>query len=928
MNFARSRKSAAPAPMMMKERDKADKADRNYSQAQPASLLNDYEEERGSKLAEYAPMEMADEVGAFADEAEEAEEEVEELFLRSNFNPLAHFSDSVIVNDEGIAKILVKLPDNLTRYRIWAIAVSSKNSKFGMGESLITASLPLQVRITPPRFLNFNDDAELPIVIQNLRDKPIDVKVGIRSLRAILGATQPKEEDGSLASGSKPFNAFLSPDLTTTGFLVEIPANGRRLLTVPIKATKAGVCRFQVSVLQGLFGDAQEVSVTVNAPPTTNSFSFSGSLAGGKKPAAICTDLRVPSDALPGFGSLEVALSTTKMQSLSEPAVYLSNIPFEYAEQRASRVMALSALASLLEALSNSNKKARYPSAYQIKATIGSDMSWFKNMQASDGSFRMWGGGVAPPPPTPSMGPATADQGALTRAWLTAQVAQAVAAARAGGFNTHEPLVTLFSKSWTQKLEKVLVELCERPLYAKDSSFAAWAAAKCYTIYAYAKLSKDSKKAAKYAEIFYNATSPQTLSVESIGFLLTVFADAKHDLAAQLVNYLETAITTYDLETRVSYPDIYSDESRYELFHSRTRTDAVLLEAIVSAKPESKLVGHLFRGLMRNRVDGKWTNTQDNAFCVVALHRYFTVFEAVVPDLKARVWLDTDMCVEEAFQGRTTDTRITEIPMSYVLKNGAQADDAVLVDKAKKKHGAKDAESSDASAVVVEESADDHSGTGEDDDDVEDPRMIGNDSEPLQGKALMIHKAGKGRVYYTLKINYSPSTLKVPAADCGFTVNRHYASPTYIADLSAVTDLLYLREEATWRVKKGTKVRVELKLTVFFPTTFVALVDHLPAGFEPVSVDEHPTREKVLAPELPGSTTLIVQDQKQWWAHVNLRDSRVEVLADKLTPGTYHFAYVARATMAGHFNVPPARTQELYQPAVFGNTESTKVEIF
>jgi len=917
---ARSRKSgaAAPAPRFMKN----DVAKASISLSSPAEILAD-EEERAHD--EFASVEVVDALAEVEAEEAEESEEVEELFLRSNFNPLAHFSDSVIVNDQGVAKILVKLPDNLTRYRIWAIAVSSKNSKFGMGESLITASLPLQVRITPPRFLNFNDDAELPIVIQNLRDKPIDVKVGIRSLRAILGATKPKEEDGSLASGSKPFNAFLSPDLTTTGFLVEIPANGRRLLSVPIKATKAGICRFQVSVLQGLFGDAQEVSVTVNPPPTTNSFSFTGSLAGGKKPAAICTDLRVPSDALPGFGSLEVALSTTKMQSLSEPAVYLSYIPFEYAEQRASRVMALSALASLLDALSNSNKKARYPSAYQVKATIGTDMSWFKNMQASDGSFRMWGGGA--PPPAPSGSRATADHGALTKAWLTAQVAQAVAAARAGGFNTHEPLVSLFSKSWTQKLEKVLVELCERPLYSKDSSFASWAAAKCYTIYAYAKLSKDSKKAAKYAEQFYNTTSPQTLSVESIGFLLTVFADAKHDLAAQLANYLETAITTYDLETRVSYPDIYSDESRYELFHSRTRTDAVLLEAIVSAKPESKLVGHLFRGLMRNRVDGKWNNTQDNAFCVVALHRYFTVFEAVVPDLKARVWLDSDICVEEAFQGRTTDTRITEIPMSYVLKNGGDSDDAALVEKEKKKRGAKDAESSDASAIVVEESEDDPSGTG-DDDDVEDPRMVGNDSEPLQGKALMIHKAGKGRVYYTLKINYSPSTLKVPAADCGFAVNRHYASPTYIADLSAVTDLLYLREEATWRVKKGTKVRVELKLTVFFPTTFVALVDNLPAGFEPMSVDDHPTREKVLAPALPGSATPIVRDPSQWWAHVNLRDSRVEVLADKLTPGTYHFAYLARATMAGHFNVPPAKTQELYQPAVFGNTESTKVEIF
>jgi hypothetical protein len=830
-----------------------------------------------------------------------------------------------------------------------------------MGESLITASLPLQVRITPPRFLNYGDDAELPIVIQNLRDKPIEVKIGVRAIRAILGVAKTSAgEESQPSTSSDKYDAFLSPDLTTSGFLAEVPANGRRLIAVPIKATKAGICKFQVSILQGLFGDAQEVSVSVLAPPTTNSFSFSGSL--GKLPSAICTDLRVPADALPEFGSLEVALSTTKLQSLSEAAMYLNNIPYEYTEQRASRVMALASLAPLIEALAGSSKKGRYPDSYRIKSTIASDMLYFKNYQLSDGSYRMWGANVHssanPPPPPPGSSASTnpVAVAGLANAWLTAQVAQAVAAARAGGFNTHEPLLTLFSKSWTQKLEAALVTLCTKALHAKDSDFASWAAAKCYTIYAYAKLSKDPKKAAKYAETFYNTTSPQTLSIESIAFLLSVFAEAKHDLASQLVNYLETAVATYDLETRVSYPDIYTDSSRYELFHSRNRTDAVLLESIVSAKPDSKLVGHLFRGLMRSRVDNRWTNTQDNAFCVVAIYKYFQVYEAVVPDLKARVWLDKDMCVQEAFVGRTTDTRITEIPMSYVLQNpelvkpdDSSASTAASADgsKKKKKQGDDNTASSSstttisaASAVVIEEGDDDtlagSSAPGDDTDeaDLEDPRTKGDENEPLQGKGLIIHKSGKGRLYYSLKINYSPKTLQVPAADFGFQVSRTFASPTYIADLASATDLLYLREAATWRVKKGTKVRVELKVVIFFPTTFVALLDNLPAGFEPIAVDEHPTREKVLPPRISNDMVDAdvpadaPEDPKPWWSHVNLRDSRVEVLSDKLQPGTYHFAYVARATMAGHFLVPPSRVEELYQPSVKGNTESTRMEIF
>lgn len=907
------------------------RADMMYDEAE----VFDEEDMENGEPRDFKKEEMAPE------EVEEEEEEIQELFLRSDFNPLAHFSDAVTVNSEGVAKILVKLPDNLTRYRIWAIAVSQKSSMFGMGESLITASLPLQVRITPPRFMNFNDDGEMPIVIQNLRDKAITVKIGIRAIRAILGTAKPSsnasDSPDSEVSSSKDYNAFTSQDLTCCGFVVEVPANGRRMLSVPIKATKAGQARFQVSVIQGTFGDAQEVKVKVLPPPTTTSFAFSGSLSTTNKSrtAATCVDLRVPADALPDFGSLQISLSTTKLQSLAEPLLYLMNTPHDYMEQRASRTIALAAIGSFLDV-----SKARQ------KPAISSDMQYFKQHQQSDGGFRMWSSGnISSPNQLPNQ---------LNRAWLSAQVAQAVAAARAGGFNTHEPLIAVFSKSWTQKLQGCLAELCERPLYSKDHDYAAWATVKCYTIYAFSKLSKDDKKAAKYAETFYNTTSPQTLSIEAIAFLLCVFAEAGHALAAQLANYIETTVRAYNVETRVSYPDVYTDTSRYEIFHSNTRTDAVLLEAMVSAKPNSALVAHLFRGLLRARRDNRWGNTQENAFCIVAIAKYFHVFEAEEPKLQARVWLEKDVCIDEQFVGRSTETRVTEIPMAYVLKNakGAKIEEIAEDDTSKKKSKqlasgrANDAlpggnnaaveQSVSESAEVIEESSGD---AGEDDMDVEDVRTKGNPAEPLEGKALILHKSGKGRLYYELKVNYSPSSLNVPAADYGFKVSRTYASPTYIADLAAAADIRHMRESGAWEVKKGVKVRVELTLIVFFPTTFVALVDNLPAGFEPVAVDEHPTREKVLPPALSTAAARRGElsevgvpnqpsDAPVWWQHVNLRDSRVDVLVDRLAPGTYRFAYIARATMAGHFAVPPARAEELYAPSVYGNTESTRVTVF
>ncbi len=76
---------------------------------------------------------------------------------------------------------LVKLPDNLTRYRVMVVAVDGGGKQFGTGESNLTARLPLMVRPSAPRFLNFGDKFELPVVLQNQTDIPMTVDVIVRA---------------------------------------------------------------------------------------------------------------------------------------------------------------------------------------------------------------------------------------------------------------------------------------------------------------------------------------------------------------------------------------------------------------------------------------------------------------------------------------------------------------------------------------------------------------------------------------------------------------------------------------------------------------------------------------------------------------------------------------------------------------------------
>jgi uncharacterized protein YfaS (alpha-2-macroglobulin family) len=93
----------------------------------------------------------------------------EPIRTRTDFSALALFAASVPTVADGRARVPVKLPDSLTRYRVMAVAVEGAR-RFGSGEATIVARLPLMVRPSAPRFLNFGDRFELPVVVQNQTD--------------------------------------------------------------------------------------------------------------------------------------------------------------------------------------------------------------------------------------------------------------------------------------------------------------------------------------------------------------------------------------------------------------------------------------------------------------------------------------------------------------------------------------------------------------------------------------------------------------------------------------------------------------------------------------------------------------------------------------------------------------------------------------
>ncbi len=274
---------------------------------------------------------------------------------RTSFDALAVFEPSLTTDAAGTVGVDVPLPDSLTRYRVMVVAVAGAD-RFGSAEANITARLPLMVRPSAPRFANFGDRFELPVVVQNQTDETMEVDVALQTSNLTL--------DGP------------------AGRRVSVPANDRVEVRFPVTTDRAGTARFRVAAVSGDAADATIVELPVYTPATAEVFATYGVLDGG----ATIQPLLAPTGVVPQFGGLEVTTSSTALQALTDAVLYISRYPYDSADARASRIMSIVALRDVLEAFDADD----LPSPAELDAGVRADIAGLVALQNPDGGFPSW----------------------------------------------------------------------------------------------------------------------------------------------------------------------------------------------------------------------------------------------------------------------------------------------------------------------------------------------------------------------------------------------------------------------------------------------------------------------------------------------------------------------------------------------------------
>jgi alpha-2-macroglobulin len=606
--------------------------------------------------------------------------EPDPIRLRSDFNPLAVFSPSVRSAADGTASVQVRVPDNLTRYRIMVVAVDNSGRQFGKAESSLTARLPLMVRPSAPRFLNFGDRFELPVVLQNQTDDPMEVEVVL--------------------------NAF-NLDPATAGQRVVIPARDRVEVRFPTTTLLAGNAVLQIAAVSGTYADAATITLPVYTPATTEAFATYGVLDDG----VVYQPLQKPTGVFPQYGGLEITTSSTALQALTDAVLYLTTYPYEGTEPIASRILSIAALRDVLSAFNAEG----LPSPDEMVARVNQDIQDLQGFQNADGGFPYWRRGMDSIP------------------FNSIHVAHALARAEQMGFEV-PPAMKSSLLAYLRDIESRYL-----PEYSEDtrqrlSAYALnvrwqWGAS-------------DPLKARRLLEEVSGANGLlDQAPLEVVGWLWPVLGDAP-GMEAQL-DQIRRHVTNRAVETAGAANFVTGfNEQSYLTLSSDRRTDAILLEALILDNPDHDLIPKVVNGLLAHQVKGRWNNTQENVFVLLAMDRYFDTYEAQTPDFVARIWLGEGFAGEHIFQGRTTDRLETEIPMQYLVR------------------------------------------------------------EMPAGSDIIISKDGPGRLYYRLGLRYAPGDLNLPALDMGFVVQRIYEAVDDPGDVRLGEDgVWYIKAGARVRVR-------------------------------------------------------------------------------------------------------------------------------
>jgi uncharacterized protein YfaS (alpha-2-macroglobulin family) len=274
--------------------------------------------------------------------------------VRSRFMATAFWAPAVVTRPDGTASVSFTAPDNLTAFRLMAVAADA-GDRFGSGDVRFTVRKPLQIVPALPRFFTTGDQAQAAALVHNDTEAPLDVKVVFTA-------------DGLEASG---------PGEAT----VNVPAGGVRRIAFAVRAKSEGDAKLGFRASGGGLEDAVAATVPVRAATVGESIL----LGEGHSAGQVTLPVPALSNVVPGTGVLDLVIDRTGVGALDEGLRYLVGYPYGCLEQITSKVVPMVALSDLARAGPVAGIKPD-----EIAGFVRAGIAKIVRHQSDGGGFGLW----------------------------------------------------------------------------------------------------------------------------------------------------------------------------------------------------------------------------------------------------------------------------------------------------------------------------------------------------------------------------------------------------------------------------------------------------------------------------------------------------------------------------------------------------------
>ncbi len=534
--------------------------------------------------------------------------------LRKDFRVLAFWLGSVTTNADGRASLNVKLPESLTTYRIMAVA-ADRASRFGSADTEVRTNKPLTLKPAFPRFMTVGDRAYFGAVVGSQLKSGGTATVTMKSL-----------DPGVLELvGSTQQQVKLGPAGTLE---VRFEARGKSI----------GRARVQMTARLGGENDAFEDTIPVEVQLTPEVVTAYGETTS----ASASETVQVPAGVVPGFGGLNLEIASTALVGLSEGARYLVEYPYGCAEQRASKARALMLAADLGEAFSLSEMTPA-----QMRPAAQQTLFEIERLQCESGGFAYWPGACW-----------------LTSPYLTAYLLQTLMT----GVDLKYTVDPNVLGRGYRYLESSLSE--SEPTNAGYlPSYLAWQA------FALKVLAEGGRFQDSHVTRLYGHRA--RMPIFAIAFLHDAMT-ARKETGARVEELRRRMRNSILEEGGSAHVEDFTDPELYWFWHSTARTTGIVLNTFVKARVSPAPIRQMVRWLMLARNQGRWGNTQENAYAMEALVNYYRAYEAETPNFTATVKLSDKELTRAQFQGRSTEAQTQRLPMTQILAAGPAGSNQAL----------------------------------------------------------------------------------------------------------------------------------------------------------------------------------------------------------------------------------------------------------